>query len=106
MEIGLVLNVIDSCIPSDLGTGMGRSRGRHRCVAMTRARITSTDHAATLLPHQQVRRPPRMPRTPSSQGHLDRFESCAWPGAGAGTAGNRSTGEPVDIAMRLRRMWG
>jgi DNA helicase-2/ATP-dependent DNA helicase PcrA len=37
---------------------------------------------------------------------LDRFESCAWPSVGAGTAGNRSTGEPVDIAMRLRRMWG
>jgi hypothetical protein len=36
---------------------------------------------------------------------LDRFESCAWPSAGARTAGHRPAGEAVDIAMRLRRMW-
>jgi hypothetical protein len=36
---------------------------------------------------------------------LDRFESCAWPSAGATTTGHRPAGEAVDIAMRLRRMW-
>jgi hypothetical protein len=36
---------------------------------------------------------------------LHRFENCAWPGADAKPSGRRATGEAVDIAMRLRRMW-
>jgi DNA helicase-2/ATP-dependent DNA helicase PcrA len=110
----LVLNVIDGCIPSDLGTGSRAEIEEERrllYVAMTRAK----DHLHLVMPqrffaHQQKSNGDRhmyAARTRFITGAmLDRFESGAWPGAGAGTAGNRSTGEPVDIAMRLRRMWG
>jgi DNA helicase-2/ATP-dependent DNA helicase PcrA len=110
----LVLNVIDGCIPSDLGTGSRAEIEEERrllYVAMTRAK----DHLHLVMPqrffaHQQKSNGDRhmyAARTRFITGAmLDRFESCAWPSAGAGTAGNRSTGEPVDIAMRLRRMWG
>jgi hypothetical protein len=36
---------------------------------------------------------------------LHRFENCAWPSADAKPSDRRATGEAVDIAMRLRRMW-
>ena len=110
----LVLNVIDGCIPSDLGTGSRAEIEEERrllYVAMTRAK----DHLHLVMPqrffaHQQKSNGDRhmyAARTRFITGSmLDRFESRAWPSAGAGTTGNRSTGEPVDIAMRLRRMWG
>ena len=110
----LVLNVIDGCIPSDLGTGSRAEIEEERrllYVAMTRAK----DHLHLVMPqrffaHQQKSNGDRhmyAARTRFITGSmLDRFESRAWPSAGAGTSGNRSTGEPVDIAMRLRRMWG
>ena len=110
----LVLNVIDGCIPSDLGTGSRAEIGEERrllYVAMTRAK----DHLHLVMPqrffaHQQKNNGDRhmyAARTRFITGSmLDRFESRAWPSAGTGTTGNRSTGEPVDIAMRLRRMWG
>jgi DNA helicase-2/ATP-dependent DNA helicase PcrA len=110
----LVLNVIDGCIPSDLGTGSRAEIEEERrllYVAMTRAK----DHLHLVMPqrffaHQQKNNGDRhmyAARTRFITGSmLDRFESRAWPSAGAGTTGNRSTGEPIDIAMRLRRMWG
>jgi DNA helicase-2/ATP-dependent DNA helicase PcrA len=110
----LVLNVIDGCIPSDLGTGSRAEIEEERrllYVAMTRAK----DHLHLVMPqrffaHQQKSNGDRhmyAARTRFITGSmLDRFESRAWPSAGTGTTGNRSTGEPVDIAMRLRRMWG
>ena len=110
----LVLNVIDGCIPSDLGTGSRAEIEEERrllYVAMTRAK----DHLHLVMPqrffaHQQKSNGDRhmyAARTRFITGSmLDRFESRAWPSAGAGTTGNRSTGKPVDIAMRLRRMWG
>ena len=110
----LVLNVIDGCIPSDLGTGSRAEIEEERrllYVAMTRAK----DHLHLVMPqrffaHQQKSNGDRhmyAARTRFITGSmLDRFESRAWPSAGAGTTGNRSTGESVDIAMRLRRMWG
>ena len=110
----LVLNVIDGCIPSDLGTGSRAEIEEERrllYVAMTRAK----DHLHLVMPqrffaHQQKSNGDRHMYAARTRfitaAMLDRFESCAWPSAGAGTAGNRSAGEPVDIAMRLRRMWG
>ena len=109
----LVLNVIDGCIPSDLGTGSRAEIDEERrllYVAMTRAK----DHLHLVMPqrffaHQQKSNGDRHMYAARTRfitaPMLDRFESCAWPSAGARTAGHRPAGEAVDIAMRLRRMW-
>jgi DNA helicase II / ATP-dependent DNA helicase PcrA len=109
----LVLNVIDGCIPSDLGTGSRAEIDEERrllYVAMTRAK----DHLHLVMPqrffaHQQKSNGDRHMYAARTRfitaPMLDRFESCAWPSADARTAGHRPAGEAVDIAMRLRRMW-
>src|SRR4051794_35886102 len=109
----LVLNVIDGCIPSDLGTGSRAEIDEERrllYVAMTRAK----DHLHLVMPqrffaHQQKSNGDRHMYAARTRfitaPMLDRFESCAWPSGGARTAGHRPAGEAVDIAMRLRRMW-
>jgi DNA helicase-2/ATP-dependent DNA helicase PcrA len=110
-----VLNVVDGCIPSDLGTGSTAEIEEERrllYVAMTRAK----DHLHLAVPqrffaHQQRANGDRhmyAARTrfiPASL--LDRFESCAWPPAGAtfATAATAAKRPPVDIGARLRRMW-
>ena len=109
----LVLNVIDGCIPSDLGTGSRAEIDEERrllYVAMTRAK----DHLHLVMPqrffaHQQKSNGDRHMYAARTRfitaPMLDRFESCAWPSVVARTAGHRPAGEAVDIAMRLRRMW-
>ena len=109
----LVLNVIDGCIPSDLGTGSRAEIDEERrllYVAMTRAK----DHLHLVMPqrffaHQQKSNGDRHMYAARTRfipaPRLDRFASCAWPRAGARPAGHRPAGEAVDIAMRLRRMW-
>jgi DNA helicase-2/ATP-dependent DNA helicase PcrA len=109
-----ILNVVDGCIPSDLGTGSTAEIEEERrllYVAMTRAR----DHLHLVVPqrffaHQQRSNGDRhmyaartrfIPAT-----ILDRFTSCAWPiAADATPAGASAKREPVDIGARLRRMW-
>jgi DNA helicase II / ATP-dependent DNA helicase PcrA len=105
--------VIDGCIPSDLGTGSRAEIDEERrllYVAMTRAK----DHLHLIMPqrffaHQQKSNGDRHMYATRTRfitaPMLDRFESCAWPIAGARTAGHRPAGEAVDIALRLRRMW-
>jgi DNA helicase II / ATP-dependent DNA helicase PcrA len=109
----LVLNVIDGCIPSDLGTGSKAEIEEERrllYVAMTRAK----DHLHLVMPqrffaHQQKSNGDRHMYAARTRfitaSMLDRFESCAWPNPVAKTTDHGPTGEPVDIAMRLRRMW-
>jgi hypothetical protein len=92
----LVLNVVDGCIPSDLGTGSsGGDRGGAAPAlrAMTRAK----DHLHLIMPqrffaHQQKSNGDRhmyAARTRFITGAmLDRFESCAWPSAGAADGRN------------------
>jgi DNA helicase-2/ATP-dependent DNA helicase PcrA len=36
---------------------------------------------------------------------LDRFESCAWPEAPAGTSAAKNAADHFDMGARLRRMW-
>jgi DNA helicase-2/ATP-dependent DNA helicase PcrA len=108
-----ILNVVDGCIPSDLGTGSTAEIEEERrllYVAMTRAK----DHLHLVVPqrffaHQQRSNGDRhmyaartrfIPAT-----ILDRFTSCAWPLAAATTSGAGSKREGVDIGARLRRMW-
>jgi DNA helicase-2/ATP-dependent DNA helicase PcrA len=109
-----ILNAVDGCIPSDLGTGSTAEIEEERrllYVAMTRAK----DHLHLIVPqrffaHQQRSNGDRhmyAARTrfiPSAI--LDRFANCAWPVAAAtAAAGASPKREPVDIGARLRGMW-
>ena len=108
-----VLNAVDGCIPSDLGTGSTAEIEEERrllYVAMTRAKDQlHLDGAAALL-HARAAQP-RRPHMYAARTRfipdsiLDRFEACAWPEASAASAARSSTREPVDIGARLRRMW-
>jgi len=110
-----VLNAVDGCIPSDLGTGETESLEEERrllYVAMTRAK----DHLHLITPqrfftHQQSSYGDRhvyASRTrfiPASI--LKEFEFCAWPLAAPAEASAAMGGlrAPVDIGARMRGMW-
>ncbi|WP_406856721.1 ATP-dependent helicase [Alsobacter sp. KACC 23698] len=108
-----VLNVVDGCFPSDLGTGTTAEIEEERrllYVAMTRAK----DDLHILLPqrffkHQQSAGGDRhvyASRTrfipPQLLAH---FESCAWPPAPAEAARAAAQGARIDIGARMRGMW-
>ncbi|WP_210484163.1 ATP-dependent helicase [Microvirga antarctica] len=110
-----VLNVVDGCIPSDLGTGTTAEIEEERrllYVAMTRAK----DHLHLVVPqrfytHQQSATGDRhiyAARTrfiPSEL--LKHFERMPWPAPVPGEAA-RSSASPVlrvDIGARMRGMW-
>ncbi len=110
-----VLNVVDGCIPSDLGTGTTAEIEEERrllYVAMTRAK----DHLQLVLPqrffaHQQRGAGDRHVyaiRTrfiPDSI--LKLFDGCSWPAAVAqGRSSRKLRRQPVNIGAQLRRMWG
>jgi DNA helicase-2/ATP-dependent DNA helicase PcrA len=107
-----VLNCVDGCIPSDLGTGTSAEIDEERrllYVAMTRAR----DSLHLMLPqrfytHGQPARGDRHVYASRSRflpDHvLDGFERLAWPPRPAAT-----TPRPVetrDLKARMRGMWG
>jgi DNA helicase-2/ATP-dependent DNA helicase PcrA len=109
------LNIVDGCLPSDLGTGTSAEIEEERrllYVAMTRAK----DQLHLIVPqrfyiHQQ---------RPNGDRHvyaartrfipaaiLRHFACCAWPSARPGPSGETAPPRaPVDIRARLRRMWG
>jgi DNA helicase-2/ATP-dependent DNA helicase PcrA len=109
-----VLNVVDGCMPSDLGTGTSAEIEEERrllYVAMTRAR----DDLHLLVPqrffiHGQRAEGDRhvyAARTrfiPASL--LGRFETTTWPVAAPDTTA-RSTpqGPRIDVGARMRGMW-
>ncbi|MBJ6127373.1 ATP-dependent helicase [Microvirga splendida] len=110
-----VLNVVDGCIPSDLGTGTtGEIEEERRLlyVAMTRAK----DHLHLIVPqrfftHQQSARGDRhvyAARTrfiPSS--FLKLFERVSWPVAvpDPATSPAATKGIRVDVGAKMRSMW-
>jgi DNA helicase-2/ATP-dependent DNA helicase PcrA len=109
------LNIVDGCLPSDLGTGTSAEIEEERrllYVAMTRAK----DQLHLIVPqrffiHQQRKNGDRhvyasrtrfIPAT-----ILRHFACCTWPTARPGPAGETASARaPVDIGARLRRMWG
>ncbi|HVJ32557.1 MAG TPA: ATP-dependent helicase [Terriglobia bacterium] len=112
-----VLNVVDGCIPSDLGAGTSADLEEERrllYVAMTRAKddlhLVVPQRFFTHNQHAQGDRHVYAARTrfiPASlAGH---FKSATWPVvAGSGTgAKTRSPGEAVriDVGQRMRDMW-
>jgi nucleoside-diphosphate-sugar epimerase len=110
-----VLNVVDGCIPSDLGTGTSSEIEEERrllYVAMTRAR----DHLHLIVPqrffthgqnalgdrHVYASRTRFIP-----DALLDRFEKLSWPVAAAETPRRRAPTNEVriDVGARMRAMW-
>jgi len=109
-----VLNVVDGCIPSDLGTGTTQDLEEERrllYVAMTRAR----DHLDLVVPqrfyvHQQAARGDRHVYAGRTRfvppSILDRFEACSWPLPDVrGQPGQTRPFTPVDLSARMRGMW-
>ncbi len=109
-----VLNVVDGCMPSDLGSGTSAEIEEERrllYVAMTRAR----DDLHLMVPqrfftHGQHARGDRhvyASRTrfiPASL--LGRFETTTWPlAATAAAARTASQGPRIDVGARMRGMW-
>jgi DNA helicase-2/ATP-dependent DNA helicase PcrA len=109
-----VLNAVDGCIPSDLGTGTTAEIEEERrllYVAMTRAK----DDLHVIVPqrfftHQQNAHGDRhvyASRTrfvPRDVLHL--FDAATWPVMSAQTATrSASQGVRVDVAARMRGMW-
>ena len=108
-----ILNAVDGCIPSDLGTGSMHELEEERrllYVAMTRAK----DQLTLGLPlrfyvTQQTRNGDRHVyaiRTRFIPSHiLDRFEAVNWsPAPVAGET--RPAPAPIDVAASMRAMWG
>jgi DNA helicase-2/ATP-dependent DNA helicase PcrA len=112
-----VLNVVDGCIPSDLGTGSSSDIEEERrllYVAMTRAK----DELRLMVPqrfyvHQQSAHGDRHVYASLTRfipnRLLDLFESCAWPPVVASDATPQAASAPgapkVDLLARLRAQW-
>jgi DNA helicase-2/ATP-dependent DNA helicase PcrA len=110
-----VLNVVDGCIPSDLGTGTSAEIEEERrllYVAMTRAK----DNLHLIVPQRffthgqraQGDRHVYAARTrfiPDSL--LCLFNKTAWPAIAAGSVGERNSSQSVrvDVGARMRGMW-
>ena len=109
-----ILNVVDGCIPSDLGTGTSEEIEEERrllYVAMTRAK----DHLQLMVPQQFYVHPQTAfgdrhvyaSRSRFIPNRLERFfEHGAWP-----AAPNRvdvklaETAPSVDLSTRMRALW-
>jgi DNA helicase-2/ATP-dependent DNA helicase PcrA len=109
-----VLNVVDGCMPSDLGTGTTAEIEEERrllYVAMTRAK----DDLHLLVPqrfftHGQKAQGDRHVYASRSRfipaPLLTLFDKTIWPLAAAGTAARpTSNGPRIDVGARMRGMW-
>jgi DNA helicase-2/ATP-dependent DNA helicase PcrA len=109
-----ILNVVDGCIPSDLGTGSTAEIEEERrllYVAMTRAK----DHLHLLLPqrfyaHQQKGNGDRHMYATRTRFIPDTvlrfFDCCSWPVADSPAISTGKSGrDPINIGAQLRRMW-
>ena len=109
-----VLNVVDGCIPSDLGVGTSAEIEEERrllYVAMTRAK----DHLHLIVPQRFF--------THGQNAHGDRhvyaarsrfiphkllphFEQLSWPAVAAEAVSRRPVDRPrIDVGARMRAMW-
>src|SRR3954451_21968341 len=109
-----VLNVVDGCMPSDLGAGTSAELEEERrllYVAMTRARehlhLLVAQRFFTHGQHAQGDRHVYASRTrfiPATL--LKLFESITWPVVAAASSGRRDpTSVRVDVGARMRGMW-
>jgi DNA helicase-2/ATP-dependent DNA helicase PcrA len=108
-----VLNVVDGCMPSDLGAGTSAELEEERrllYVAMTRAK----DDLHLVIPqrffthgqhskgdrHMYASRTRFIPET-----LLPNFERTAWPVVMASRSSTAGQGPQIDIQAQMRRMW-
>ncbi|WP_118135613.1 ATP-dependent helicase [Oceanicella sp. SM1341] len=108
-----VLNCVDGCMPSDLGTGTSAEIEEERrllYVAMTRARDAL--HLVTPLrfyTHCQRARGDRHVYAARSrfltEAMLPLFERFAWTAQGTAGAAARPQVQPVDLRARMKDMW-
>ncbi|CAH1661504.1 ATP-dependent DNA helicase UvrD/PcrA, proteobacterial paralog [Chelatococcus asaccharovorans] len=109
-----VLNMVDGCIPSDLGvdsTPEIEEERRLLYVAMTRAK----DQLHLMVPQRFFTHGQRSFGDRHVYAHRTRFipnaitkhfQSRHWPRAQAASAAARSTRTPIDMKARMRSMWG
>jgi DNA helicase-2/ATP-dependent DNA helicase PcrA len=114
-----VLNVVDGCMPSDLGAGTSAEIEEERrllYVAMTRAKddlhLVVPQRFFTHGQHAQGDRHVYAARTRFIPDRLlALFEKTVWPRAAAGAAtrgtsfDSRSVGPRIDVGARMRGMW-
>jgi DNA helicase-2/ATP-dependent DNA helicase PcrA len=109
-----VLNVVDGCMPSDLGAGTSAELEEERrllYVAMTRAKddlhLVVPQRFFTHGQHAQGDRHVYASRTRFIPDRLlGLFEKTVWPRAVAGVAARAaSTGPRIDVGARMRGMW-
>jgi ATP-dependent DNA helicase UvrD/PcrA len=108
-----VLNVVDGCMPSDLGAGTSAEIEEERrllYVAMTRAK----DDLHLMIPqrfftHGQNAQGDRHVYASRTrfipENLLGLFERSSWPLATAGAAARASQGPRIDVGARMRGMW-
>ncbi len=109
-----VLNVVDGCMPSDLGAGTTAELEEERrllYVAMTRAK----DDLHLLVPqrfftHGQQAKGDRHVYASRTRFIPDRllvlFERTTWPRSAAGAAARSASEKPrIDVGARMRGMW-
>ena len=110
-----VLNVVDGCIPSDLGAGTTRRTRGGAPAALCRddprqGRSAPRSCRSASSPTARTRRATgtSMPRARASfrTALLDLFEKTTWPLAAAGAAARAaSSGPRIDVGARMRGMW-
>ena len=108
-----VLNVVDGCLPSDLGTGTSAEIEEERrllYVAMTRAK----DDLHLIVPqrfftHGQSAQGDRHVYASRTRfipdGLLGLFDRTSWPAVGVGAPERVASGVRVNVGARLRGMW-
>ncbi len=108
-----VLNVVDGCMPSDLGAGTSAELEEERrllYVAMTRAK----DDLHLVVPqrfftHGQNAKGDRHVYASRTrfipEALLSHFERTSWPLAASGAAPAAAQGPRIDVAARMRGMW-
>ncbi|MBR0872723.1 ATP-dependent helicase [Bradyrhizobium tropiciagri] len=108
-----VLNVVDGCMPSDLGAGTSAELEEERrllYVAMTRAK----DDLHLMVPqrffvHGQAAKGDRHMYASRTrfipEKLLPAFERTVWPRAAAAEPGSANRAPPIDIRARMRGMW-
>ena len=109
----LVLNVVDGCIPSDLGVGTSAEMEEERrllYVAMTRAkddlhlivpqRFFTHNQSAQGDRHLYATRTRFIP-----EALLQLFERTSWPKAAEAAARAAGQGPRIDLAARMRDRW-
>ena len=108
-----LLNVVDGCIPSDLGTGttaeieeerrllyVGMTRARDNLALVTPQRFFTHGQSATGDRHVYASRTRFIPAT-----LLQYFETTTWPKISAAASERSANQIRVDVRERMRSMW-